>query len=66
MEGGDPISKEMAIETRIAREDQALDADILELGPSRPIPVRCVTGSWSNSRMDASPAFAAIRAMRIH
>jgi hypothetical protein len=44
MEGGDPISKEMAIETRIAREDQALNADILELGPPRPIPVRSVTG----------------------
>jgi hypothetical protein len=36
MEGGDPISKKLAIETRIAREDQALEADILELGPPSP------------------------------
>jgi two-component system, chemotaxis family, protein-glutamate methylesterase/glutaminase len=34
MEGGDPISKRLATETRIARGDQALDADILELGPT--------------------------------
>ena len=36
MEGGDPISKRLATETRIARGDQALDADILELGPPSP------------------------------
>jgi two-component system, chemotaxis family, protein-glutamate methylesterase/glutaminase len=36
MEGGDPISKRLATQTRIARGDQALDADILELGPPSP------------------------------
>jgi two-component system, chemotaxis family, protein-glutamate methylesterase/glutaminase len=36
MEGGDPISKRLATETRIARGDRALDADILELGPPSP------------------------------
>jgi two-component system, chemotaxis family, protein-glutamate methylesterase/glutaminase len=35
-EGGYPVSKKLAIETRIAREDQAVDAGILALGQVSP------------------------------
>jgi hypothetical protein len=60
-----PVSKKLAIETRIARGDPGVDAGIWRRARSHRIPVRSVTGCWYNSRTETSPAFAAIRAMHI-
>jgi two-component system chemotaxis response regulator CheB len=66
MEGGDPISKRLATETRIARGDQALDADILELGPLSPytcpechgVLVQLQDGRFTRYRWDTGHAYS--------